>query len=106
MSRHDDLDRILDDLKYLITWGVDLDENKRGKRAEIYTAMDMEKAAANEWPIFVDITPSETYIQRAVQRFQAMDWSKFEAGASDVGATSHLYKSDPDNPVCSNDQER
>lgn len=106
MNREDELHRYMDDVEYTVIWNVSLDEDSNPIHAEIYRVMDMARVEAGEWPIHVDHRPSDEYIANAIEQLKALDWSEFEAGSDSVSAISYVYRSNPNMPICSNDQRR
>ena len=96
----------LQDIAYQIIWSVGLDEKQVVNKIELFQTMDMSKIAKNEWPIFIQFSPSEIFVERAKKQILEMDWSKHKPGTRDASAISYLYASDPDNPVSSNDTSR
>lgn len=106
LNKDRSLEAEVEDIKYLIIWGVDLDQDKNVIRTEISYAMNMDTVANSSGSPWEEFKPSDLYVQRAREKFRELDWGKFDAGSKDIAATSYLYKSDPDSPACSNEQEK
>ena len=102
MTRADNLE----DIAYTIYWSVELDENKNVIDIEFHRAMDMARVEKNEWPIFTDFKPNKEFASKAKEQIMSMDWSEYEPNTKHGSAYSYLYRSDPHNPVSSNDQSR
>jgi hypothetical protein len=96
----------LEDIAYTVYWSVELDEYNKVVGIKHYQSMDMAMVEKNQWSIFVDFEPSEEFKNKAKEQIMKMDWSAYKPNTKDASAYSYLFRSDPNNPVSSNDQSR
>ena len=102
-NRSDILDRI-DDLEYYTLWGVEVGRDGSLSRLKLSHTLHVP-AGFKE----VDFTPSATYEARARQFIEGMDWAYQEdedGTPREQVAVCYVFKSKPDEPVCTNNLER
>ena len=96
----------IDDIAYMILWSVSLDENRKVVAISNASAMNTAQVSHNDRSIFEKYDPGDLFVERAKDQIRKLDWSDHQAGAVDACAFSYQFKSDPDNPVSSNDLSR
>ena len=68
-SRGDEIEKFIDDVRYVIVWGVSLDSSRKVKATRICSVMDLERAQETQ-SLFSEYTPSENYTHRAEEEFK------------------------------------
>jgi hypothetical protein len=90
------------DLHYLTLWEVMISEDGAVGTVELYTVMNLQAELSN-------YQPSVLFLERAAAKIRAMEWKPEghkKGNNYERAAYCYVLKSDPDNPVCSNDLRR
>lgn len=94
----------LEDIEYTTLWGVKVEKDGSLSNIELRYVTKFPTGS-----IISDFSPSDVYLQRAKKQIENMEWNYIENDDGKVQEQTvicYLFKSNPDEPQCSNELTR
>lgn len=94
----------LEDIEYTTLWGIEVEKDGSLSNIELRYTTRFPSGS-----IVSDFSPSETYVRRAKQQIDNMEWSHIASDDGEIREQTvicYIFKSDPDKPQCTNDLAR